>query len=324
MNLKDNIEKLYWDDKSAPEDIEGWLIEHHEDPEADRQLRALLDNTSPVDASKAEEAFATFISNTGLKPRQSVWRRVFNIGTKVAAVLCVPLLILAVFLYRHGQKPQTEWQQISTSYGESRNLRLSDGTSIRIGSCTKVIYPDRFTGDDRKIFLTGEAYFDVAKDPDRKFVISTGDYDVTVHGTRFNLRSFPESTEDELALIEGSVSMHFNDSGRMLDVAPGEMVRYNKISEDCSRKTFSVNYYDEAIRQDGLIFTDSRLGDIVTQLAKRFEQVIIIEDSTVADERYYASFINNESLDGILTVLNTRNHLKIVKEDNVIRIYKRK
>lgn len=324
MDLKDNIEKLYWDEKSDPAAIEGWLMEHSDDPEADRQLRALLDNTSPTDAGKAEEAFEAFISNTGMKPRQSAWKRAFNISTKVAAALCLPLLVLAVFLYRHSQKPQTEWLQFSTSYGESRNLTLADGTTIKVGACTKIIYPDRFDSDERKIFMTGEACFDVAKDPEHKFVISTGDFDVTVHGTRFNLRSFPESTEDELALMEGSVSMHFTASGKSLSVSPGEMVRYNKLSEDFSCRTFSVNYYEEAIRQDGLIFNDSRLGDIVTQLAKRFEQQIIIEDSKVADERYFASFINNESLDEILSVLNTRNHLKIVKEESIIRIYKRK
>lgn len=315
------IESTYFDKGADPSALEDWLLENGNNPDADKLLRELQAKTSTVDDTLSETAFKRFAEATGISSKRP-WKRFQDIAIKTAAALCIPAIAAAIVAVTIVGKNKTQWHQISTSCSESRNLALSDGTAIRLGACTKVIYPDRFTGSTRKIFVTGDVYMDVAKDASKPFVVSAGAFDVSVHGTRFHLKSTAESEEDELALIEGSVSLNFTESNQSVDVIPGELIRYNKITDELSRRTFSTNYYEEAIKQDGLIFTDAKLCDIISSLSGKFGTEIIIEDTSVKSERYYASFINNETLDEILNTLNTRNHLKIEHDNGVIRIWK--
>lgn len=318
-----DIESAYWDNSSDPEILRDWLMDNEFDSDADKFLRELRQRTASHVSKASDDAFGKFVESTGIS-RVSGWMRFKSTCIRVCAALLVPVAAVAVFALVNGRNANVEWNQLSTSYGESRNLTLADGTSVRLGACTKVIYPDHFVKGERKIFVTGDAYLDVAKDPDRPFVVEAGSFDVIVHGTRFNLRSYSEDKEDELALMEGSVSLRFPDNMRNVEMRPGEMVRYNKADGSISRKTFSINYFDEILRSDGLCFENMQLSDITSVLAKRFGKTIIIEDSSISSERYYASFINNESLDEILSTLNTRNYLSIIKDGDAVRIFRRK
>lgn len=266
------------------------------------------------------EAFGKFVESTGISP-EPVRAKVHRAVVGVAAALFLPAAIVAFLSLDSARNSHTEWQQVSTSLGESRNITLDDGTAVRLSACSNLICPDRFIEGERRVFVSGEAFFDVAKDEDRPFVVTAGQFDVKVHGTRFNLRSFAKDAEDEVALVEGSVSIEVQ--GRTLDMHPGELVRYDKATSKFTRSTFSANYYEEALKSDGLVFNNMQLRDIANVLSNRFGTEIILEDKDAGLERFYASFINNESLDEILLSLNTRNHLKITRDGDTIRIWRR-
>ena len=166
--------------------------------------------------------------------------------------------------------------------------------------------------------LVGEAYLDVAKDKRHRFIVSAGDMDVIVHGTRFSVSSFPEENEEEVALVEGSVEMKLGSGNGSIFLSPGELVKYDRTTGTTERRKFAANYFEEVVKAGGLQFRNERLEDIVASLNRHFNTTIVIEERSLADERFFASFINGENADQILHALNTGDMFRIYKRDNII------
>ena len=103
-------------------------------------------------------------------------------------------------------------------------------------------------------------------------------------------------------------------------MCPGEIVSFDKATGAFVRKNFAAGYYKDIIDNGGFQFVNQRLGDIASCLERHFAVTIYIDDADIANERYFASFINNEGVDEILKVLNAQNFMKIVRNGNIIHI----
>jgi ferric-dicitrate binding protein FerR (iron transport regulator) len=88
---------------------------------------------------------------------------------------------------------------------------MSDGTVITMNAATTLKYPDSFATGIREVYLDGEAYFDVAKDPQRPFIIHADKMNIRVLGTSFNIKSYPTEQQSEATLIKGSIEVTLND-----------------------------------------------------------------------------------------------------------------
>lgn len=238
------------------------------------------------------------------------------------AALFLPVSLLCAWSLLRDREAESEWLHVTTAFAESRDITLPDGSTVRLSPCSQLFYPESFAGKRRKVILVGEAFLDIAKDPRKQFVVNTGKMDVIVHGTKFNVTAFPEDEEDEVALLEGSVEMRFSGEESPIFLAPGEFVRHNHLNGDIQRRNFSANYFEEVVAQGGLQFRDARLDDIVQVLTRRFNVNIIIQDSALEEERYYASFINNEDTETILNALNTGKIFTVSLQNGIYYITK--
>lgn len=198
-------------------------------------------------------------------------------------------------------------------------MELSDGTSVKLGLCSRLIYPDKFSSSERKVFISGDVLFDVAKDPEKKFVAVSDNMDVIVHGTRFHVTSFMDFKNEEVALVSGSVELCMHADGTSVKLVPGDIIRYDKEKGNIKRLHFDVNSYERVLDVDGFQFVDATLSEIVGTLSRRFKVDISVEDS-IAGEKYYASFINGENLDEILNALNVERHFRINHINNKIKL----
>lgn len=114
---------------------------------------------------------------------------------------------------RRGQvAEQPEWVEVYAPYGQTRCITLPDGSRVWLNSGTYVFYPDRFDRE-RQLFVSGEVYMDVTKDPERPFRVDTRNVSIRVLGTRFNLRSYNEDKYVETSLVEGSVALGLKRDG---------------------------------------------------------------------------------------------------------------
>ena len=302
-------------------DFQRYLLDNENNPEADIILKKMLSDASSDDASLAEEGFRVFALRTGLARRQKV-RRWSGIAVRIAAALFLPVAALSFWALHKAADARTEWLHEGTTYAETRTVSLPDGSTVSLMPCSRLYYPERFTGRQRKVMLDGEAFLDVVKDAWRQFVVSAGDMEVLVHGTRFNVSSFLGNEEDEVALLEGSVEMRVKGQQGSILLSPGELVKYDKNTGTAERRRFATNYYEEVLKAGGLQFSNEKLGDIAASLNRRFGVEIVVENKALASERYFASFINGEGVDEILAALNTGGHFNISKRDNIIYIKK--
>lgn len=299
------------------------LLENEDSPQFDVVLGELLrqaeSEVSGKDVSMAEAAFDSFAKNVGLTTRKR-WHSALRIVSNIAAALFIPLLIscLCLSLGTDGEQ-ETIWNEVSTAYAKNASVELSDGTSVKLGPCSRLIYPDKFSSSERKVFISGDVLFDVAKNPEKKFVAVSDNMDVIVHGTRFHVISFMDFKNEEVALISGSVELFMHADGTSVKLVPGDIIRYDKEKGNVKRLHFDVNSYERVLDVDGLQFVDATLSEIVGTLSRRFKVDISVEDS-IAGEKYYASFINGENLDEILNALNVERHFRINHINNKIKL----
>lgn len=299
------------------------LLENEDSPQFDVVLGELLrpaeSEVTGKDVSMGEAAFNGFAKNVGLTVRKK-GHSALRIVSNIAAALFIPLLFTCLWLsFGAGGETETVWNEISTAYAENASVELSDGTSVKIGPCSRLIYPDKFSSSERKVFISGDVLFDVAKDSEKKFVAVSDNMDVIVHGTRFHVSSFMDSKNEEVALLSGSVELCMHADGTSVKLVPGDIIRYDKEKGNVKRLHFDVNNYERVLAVDGLQFVDATLSEIVGTLSRRFKVDISVEDS-IAGEKYYASFINGENLDEILNALNVERHFRINHSNNKIKL----
>ncbi len=327
MKTQEQIEEQlhrYMQGKGTAEECiaaENWLQEHVAEPEYDPMFRRLLDAT-PVEPDapalqRIRRRLEMLLAATADRPVRSP-RPLLRIVRFAAAAA---LLVAALVPYLRPAV-QTEWHEIYVAQGETREITLSDGTQLWLNSGSRVFYPERFDGRERRIRIDGEIFADVAKDRRHPFIVSASDVEVRVLGTQFSLKSYAENPNIEVALIEGSVAMRAGNPGKSVDytLTPGDMIRYNRTSGSLETYRIDTETYGSWHSNRNLCFVNQTLGDIATDLERRFNVKIIIEGSELAEAQYYASFINNESLDRILRALNSNDNMRISRINGTIII----
>ena len=236
------------------------------------------------------------------------------------------LPLLGAFAYSRLSVPeQAEWVELKVPYGQTDELMLADGTRLHLNAGTRVTYPSVFLGSERKVFIEGEVFAQVAKNPEQPFIIASGDVDVKVLGTTFNFKAYDNTECVELILLEGAVQVDIDANTRTkhIQLHPGEMVQYDRKSGEIEMKDFQPHLY-KGFHDDGSIhFFNLRLSDISSDLERLFGVKVVLLDEKLADTRYFAWFSNNETLDQILDGINVDGRMKFRKKDNVIYISKK-
>ena len=325
MDKKEMRNLFDGDCSPAEEQAAGrWLAEHAETKEADELLYALLRETKPATAN-AEGAFRRVCRRLGIAPKSSAWRLVGRWTMRAAACLLLPVAALAFYLYGEAQRPG-EWFEAYAPYGKTLRVVLPDGSEVVINSGSKLIYPDRFGPDRRQVFLAGEGYATIAKDPGRPFVMSAGEVDVRVLGTKFNLKSYAEDSEVEVTLVEGQRRNGDQTRRRRPHrAAPPGRAGEARQAYGIDRNLRCADGYLPPRRLRGAgssSWTNASTRSSPTS-KKRFDVKINVADRALAERRFIASFVNGESLDEMLASFNADEAMRIRREGRIVNITKR-
>lgn len=235
-----------------------------------------------------------------------------------AAAAAVVLLCLSVWTAYLYMQPATI-QTVST-LAETRTVRLPDGTSVTLNHYSSLSYPERFKSDNREVELSGEAYFEVSKDPKHPFIVQTETIDVQVLGTHFNVDAYPDNPDVKTTLLTGSVAVsNKNNSVRMV-LKPNEAAIYNKVEQKLTRKVLENAGDEISWRHGEFIFDDLPLQEIARELSNSFGTTIHIADSTLRNYRITARFRNGEDLDAILSVLHNAGYFNYSRNTQQITI----
>lgn len=194
-------------DVEASEELKKEFVEY-------QNLYALLNLGHQVqDKTIGKQKYDCFILQ---KQHSVMWKRwTRRIG--YAAAILILVVSTSILTYWYTQPEQAEFlsenvmNTLYTPAGQRAQLVLQDGTEVWLNAKSKLIYPARFTDDKRNVTIEGEAFFKVAKDPSRPFIVSTHDVDMEVLGTQFNVCSYPATGYVQTSLLEGSVRVFFRN-----------------------------------------------------------------------------------------------------------------
>lgn len=256
----------------------------------------------------------------------------------IAALLLAAFVSAILFIGLDTMPFGTSVHSYATETGETREIKLSDGSHVTLNTGSR-LYVD-FSGNIRRAILdSGEAFFDVAKDASRPFVVTAGDQSVTVLGTQFNV--YRQGATLTVAVVEGVVAVHENlepekleQNARKLLEQPADMqladFRHYRL-EAGSVGTFekSIDLQgDVAVadadshqswRQGIVRFADSSLADVVDELSRYSENPIYIADSDLADLNISGVF-HHDDIAGILAGLEALLPISVTHEGDQIVI----
>ena len=163
-----------------------------------------------------------------------------------------------------------EMHSLEVPKGSEFKIVLGDGTQVWMNAQTKLSYPESFQGERREVFLAGEAYFEVAYDVEKPFVVKTADMGITVLGTSFNVKAYPEDEYVITTLVTGSVSQEYIKSGKEVVLSPSDQAIYTK--SNGVLKVGQVDVNESISWKDGrIILKDCSLKEIFRELVRWYD-----------------------------------------------------
>ncbi len=241
---------------------------------------------------------------------------------RVAAVV---LVVISVTLFWNSEKRKgtgemltvenTTMLEKSTAYGEFSNVTLSDGSNVKLNAGSKILFNENFSGNKRNVSLNGQAFFDVARNENKPFVINTGNLQVTVLGTSFDVKAFNEDDFACITVVRGKVRVNSPEEEYIL--TPNEQAYFQKSTGKLIKK--EVNAEDFVKWTNGtLYFNQTPVKEMVRQIERWYNVKIEVADPELLYKTVTGEYIN-EKLTAILNTLEFSLHVKYeIEGDKII------
>lgn len=187
---------------------------------------------------------------------------------------------------------------------------LEDGTKVWLNSESRFIYPEVFLGNDRVVYLEGEAYFDVAPDSVRPFIVYSGIQKVKVLGTGFGVTHYKDACDLSVTLVHGKVQVEYTEvSDEVFLLRSGHHISFNYANGNIERNVVDVNEY-VAWKDGKYVFAKKRLEDILETLARWYDFQIFYQSSSVKERLFSGELMRFESFNDILSLIGKVNNVK--------------
>ncbi len=250
-----------------------------------------------------------------IEHKKRTWlRRIAVAAISTAAIVC--LVLGEIHYLKHLNERQIIYLEAATSYGERKQVLLPDGTQLILNSCSHVRYPNNFTGEERKIELEGEGYFQVHKNEEQPFIVSTRRFDVRVLGTCFDIKSYSSNEIVSVEVESGKVQVDLPEA--MMQLKDKEQVLINTISGEYSKRR---EERPVAIwKKGGLRFNSTPIRDVAKELERMYNCRITFADSKF--NNLISGEHDNKSLEAVLQSIEYTSGIRYKKEGKHILLYK--
>lgn len=213
-------------------------------------------------------------------------------------------------VYR-GTGHEVQYNTLSNPRGSKVvSLTLADGTKVWLNAASSLRYPTAFTGNERKVEITGEAYLEVAHDPSMPFIVSKGKTSIKVLGTHFNVNGYDDENTLNVTLLEGKVSVTNMVSRKVKVIDPGEQACVNKNGDIELNNSADLN--EVMAWKNGLFsFKGAELKNIMREISRWYD--VNIEFESPVHEKFYAEVSRNTNVSTLLKMLEETKavHFKI-------------
>jgi len=295
-----------------------------------------------IDIEKAWEEIQVQLNRNANSGKQ-IWKK----WTKVAAIFILAFVLGGTGHYFLSQNPEPNQPPLFVEYvaplGSRSFMKLADGSKIWLNAGTTLSYKNTFGNNHREVNLSGEAFFEIAKNPDIPFVVQTSDINITALGTQFNVKAYAEEKTIETTLIEGSVQLEgnkfklaenvilkgkekavFTKQNRTLDIADENQpsteneTEPKQISELRIITTIEPGP-DISWKDERWIINNEKLGSLSKKLERRFA-VNFIFDNELLKDYSFGGTLEDETLEQVLDAICSSSPIKYLIEGKTVYI----
>lgn len=352
INPKD---RKHWENrlKLNPELIHGASKAEELLLEMDNQGKRKVDFSIEDELQRLNNAIKTsaITNESGVEIRL---KRYLQIAASIIVLLSMGLFG-TIILHNTEANDNPVYTEIVAPKGSKAQVTLEDGTKIWLNADSKLKYPSRFTKKERKVHLTGEGYFDVAKEPERPFILMTADVRINVLGTAFNIKSYPDDNFIETTLESGSLTItplkgiNNGKTKQKILLEPKQKVVLFKDErvqqkEDIELESMDMEMMDEAPlskvtpikeavlvenvdtdvyiswKDEKLVFRSEKLVEIVKKMERWYDVNITIEEEL--KQRVYSGTFQDETVEQALDAICITSNLRYSIEKNNVEIFK--
>lgn len=309
INIVEELLPRYCDGNVSAEEkekVEIWIRQSEEHYKIAQQIQLIYlasDTIAIMDQVNTDNA----LDKVDGRIRRSQLKTLFMWGQRVAAILFIPLLAAYLLEVLIPEKRDIRMLEVRTNPGMTTSLTLPDGTKVNLNSESSLVYPETFDGDLRSVRLEGEAFFEVVKNPEKRFVVTTPhNARVEVLGTSFNMEAFKWDSIVSTTLISGKVA--FISRSGQVNMKPGEKLVYNIQADRAS--IYQTNGEAEISWKNGMIiFRKTPFEEALRLLTKRFNVDFVVSNDKYVKDFYTGSFTNHR-LEQILDIFNASSGIK--------------
>ena len=245
----------------------------------------------------AKEQRMAFMKIRG-KVKARRWKRLMLKVAVPAAAAVVLAAVLSIHLFMGREEAVTTY---STAYLETEYIVLPDSSKVWLNSATTLTYGSDFNKRDREVTLSGEAFFDVSKNPSKPFVVRMKDAEITVKGTSFNVTAYDGENGIQAALLTGQIQ--FQTGQDYIYLSPGEVISYNRQDRSMSKSRKDVNQYCSWL--EGKLDCESITLDLLfSRLTSLYGTEINYVPVKYKDKAIRVMLDTRESMDDVLGALS--------------------
>lgn len=269
--------------------LENWQERHSSMDQEGKFLQRLWDATGiykeqyQPDVNKGFDKFKARMANEANFEAKVVRLNPMAKVLRMAAALVI--LLGGIYVFKMAIPSATSTETAVAEAGTTKVLMLEDGTSVTLNETSSLTFPEEFTEKERRVALKGEAFFEVAKDAGKPFVVATELADIQVLGTSFNIRAYTGEEKVEVYVKTGKVAVTMKNSGKRVELKPGEKMVFEKqpdkivASKDPTGNSLGW-------KEGTLIFKEKTFREIFTEIERQFDVKIKVENEQLLNCRY--------------------------------------
>ena len=227
---------------------------------------------------------------------------------KPLSVAAAVLLLAGAFFMFNQNSATVEMLAMETLEGEMKEVALADGSKVWLNENSKLTYPNAMNGDERRVTLAGEAFFDITKNPSKPFIIDTRDAEVKVLGTSFEVRAMDDEIRTEVVVKTGRVSLGKKNDLKPIELTANQKGIYNR--ETGKKLNFDVKNLNSISWQNNmLVFDDLPLEKVLVDVENHFGIKVILENQDLLKCKFESLFPDakeKEVLKGISSVFKMK------------------
>ncbi len=283
-------------------------------------------------ATNTESALQKTLNQLGLEPllqhpditepvikKIPAWKLALRIA---AAIITLGGISMGVYaLISTSSSQDKNLVQKTNAKGVKSTIALADGSKVWLNADSKLQYPASFTGNTREVYLNGEAFFDIEKNPSKPFIIHLANGTIRVLGTSFNIKAYDDEPVVETSVATGKVAfipkLKNNDNADTIFLTPNNKVIYQVKTERTTTAT-TVSEEDRAWTEGKLIFRSMLFEEIGIELERNFGKKVVFEDSDIKTYRLTGSFQNNTLSEILYYLSKTKSFSYSITDEQIV------